>query len=175
MAGKVNHKFVIILSAALVLIVGGTAAFYWFGVRKSTSELEALGNYHYTLAEAVEVSPKASADEIADAQDQRSKDYRLAAQSYGKAWNRDPSNVDILLKYIDAYSKMPINDQYEARKVLESVYGLTRKATEERPDDSQLLEDFYQMLYGWAKQFGHRGFYDDLYTPHHDAPRNRTR
>lgn len=164
MAGKVNSKFVIILSAALILLIGGIAAFYWFGIRKSTSELEALGNYHYQLAEAVEISPKAESEEIADAQEKRSKDYRLAAQSYGKAWNRDPSNVEILLKYIEAYGKMPVEDQFEAEKVRRSIYALTRQATEERPEDSPLLESFYQLLHGWAQEFGYRSLYNDLYT-----------
>ncbi len=163
MAGKVNTKFVLFLSLAVVLLVGGVAAFYLTVVRKSTDELEALGDRHLIKAQAVEVDPLADEDERAAAVSQRTVDFKLAAESYGRAWQRDPSNVDILLKYIDAYGQMPVKDDFEARKVLQQIYNLTRTASEQRADDEQLLQDFYEMLHRWGQDLGAASFYSDIY------------
>lgn len=164
MAANVNNKFVIFLSAALVLMVGGAGAFWFLKIRKSTAELEAIGNRHVELAEVVVVDPDGSLDQLTEAYKRRSKDYRLAAQSYGIAWKRDTSNVDLLLKYIDAYSKMPVRDNYEAQKVFRSISALIRQATEERPSDNKLLEDYYQTLYSWNRSLGYRDVFDSLYS-----------
>lgn len=164
MAGTINKKFVFILAGVLVILIGGTAVFIMTVVRKSTSELEAIGDRHLVLAENAEIDLAADPEIIAAAQAQRGQDYRLAAQSYGRAWNRNPQNADILLKYIDARRKMTVRDQYEAKRVLGNVMNLTRRTTELRPNDAQLLEDYYQLIYRWAREFGVPSFYNDLYS-----------
>jgi tetratricopeptide (TPR) repeat protein len=164
MAAKVNTKFVIYLSIALALLVGGVAAFYLTVVRQSTGELVAEGDRYLVLAESVEIDPTADPDTRNQTVQQKGQDYRLAAQSYGRAWQRDRGNVEVLLKYIDAYSQMTVKDQYEARNVLKNVYGLTREATEIDPGNDQLLEDFYQMLYRWGQELSAPNFFNDLYS-----------
>ena len=164
MAGKVNTKFVIILAVICAMLAGGAASFYWFVVRKDASELEAQGDRNIMLARDIEVDPKAEPEIRADAQERRGKNYRLAAQSYGRAWNRDPRNVEVLEKYIEAYSNMPVKDQYEANDVRKQIYALTRQTTELRPDDQERLEKFYQLIHRWAREFGKPGYYRDIYA-----------
>ncbi|MEM8737154.1 MAG: tetratricopeptide repeat protein [Planctomycetota bacterium] len=164
MAGKVNTKFVITLTSVLALLIGGTAIFVYTVVRKSTNELVAEGDRMFYLAENRVVDPQAaSPEEFAQAQAERGRDYRLAAGSYARAWNRDPQNVDLLLKYIDARRKMTVRDQFEAKNVLQDVMGRLRQATELRPEDDELLERFYQTIYGWAREFQITNFYEDLF------------
>lgn len=164
MASKINKKFVFILVGVLAILIGGTAAFVLLVVRKSTTELEAMGDRHIVMAENTAADPAADPDELAGARAERGRNYRLAAESYGKAWNRNPENADLLIKYIDARSKMPVRDQFQAKRVLGEIMGLTRRTTELRPDDDQLLENFYQMIYRWAREFGVPSFYNDLYS-----------
>jgi len=164
MAGKVNTKFVIILASVLAVLLGGGAAFVYTITSKSSSELEAEGDNYLVRAQSAQIDAQADSETLTKAQQQRGQDYRLAAQSYGKAWNRDPQNVDLLLKYIEARSNMPVNDQFEAKRALGEIMQLTRQTTELRPDDEQMLEDFYQLLYRWAREFGIPSFYKDLYA-----------
>ncbi|MEM9418233.1 MAG: tetratricopeptide repeat protein, partial [Planctomycetota bacterium] len=164
MAGKVNTKFVFILSAVLVVLLTGGAFVVYTVLMKSSSELEAEGDNYLVRAQNVVVDVKASPEVLAQAQLQRGEDFRLAAESYGKAWNRDPQNVDLLIKYIKARSNMTVSDQFEAKRVLGEVMQLTRQTTELRPGDEQMLEDFYQLLYRWAREFNINTFYNDLYS-----------
>ncbi|MEM9881961.1 MAG: tetratricopeptide repeat protein [Planctomycetota bacterium] len=159
MATKVNTKLVVVLSAALILLVGGTAAFYFTVVRKSTSELEATGDRHLVLAR--DAGDDADA---AERQRRRDRDFRLAAESYGMALRRDPTNVDVLLKYIEARRNMSVRDQFEAQRVLRDVLQLTRRATELSPSDGELLERYYRTLYRWAREFNVASFYEQLFT-----------
>ncbi|MEM6852870.1 MAG: tetratricopeptide repeat protein [Planctomycetota bacterium] len=164
MAGKVNTKFVLILSTVLVLLMGGGSLYVYSVLQKSSSELEAEGDSYLVRAQNAEVDVTADRETVAEAQQKRGRDFRLAAQSYQKAWNRDPQNVDILLKFIEARSNTTVKDQFEAQRVLRQVVDLTRKTTELRPGDEQLLEDFYQLMYRWAREFGMVGYYNQIYS-----------
>ncbi|MEM6458023.1 MAG: tetratricopeptide repeat protein [Planctomycetota bacterium] len=165
MATKVNTKLVVVLAAALILLVGGLAGFYYTVVRKSTSELEATGDRHLVLARDAADTVAADSDAAAaEAQRRRDRDYRLAAESYGLAWQRDPTNVEILLKYIEARRNMSVRDQFEAQRVLREILNLTRRATELRPGDDRLLEDYYQTLYRWGQEFNVPSFFNELFT-----------
>lgn len=176
MAGKVNTKFVLILSTVLIVLLGGGTFYVASVLKKSSSELEAEGDNFLVRAQNAQVDVNSDPESLAQAQQQRGQDYRLAAQSYGKAWNRDPQNVDLLLKYIEARSNMTVGDQFEAKRVLGEIMQLTRQTTELRPDDEQMLENFYQLLYRWAREFGIPSFYSDLYglasTRLETAPQN---
>ena len=165
MAGKVNTRFVTLLAAAIVVCVVGAGAFYALFVRKSEADLMADGDKHLQLAQSAEQESLASLDDessFAAAREESGMNYRLAAESYGVAYNRDRSNVDVLLKYIEARRKMTVNDGAEAGRVLREISGLTREATELRRDDDELLESYYQQLYHWGKTFGAPSFFSEL-------------
>ncbi len=164
MAGRVNTRFVIILASTLLLLCVGAAGFYYTFVRKSASEYEALGNRHLLLAENRQVEQGAAPEQAAEIQKQRGRDYRLAAENYGKAWQRDRTNVDVLLKYIEARRAMTVADHHEAQRVLHQVYRLMREATEQRRDDEALLENFYETIYRWARELHAPYFYTELAT-----------
>ena len=165
MAAKVNTKFISLLAAVIVVAVVGAAAFYALFVRKSNADLMAAGDKHLQLAQAAEQTEQASKDDqdaFAAAREETGTNYRLAAESYGKAFNRDRSDVDVLLKYIAARRKMTVNDGPEATRALREISNLTREATELRRDDDELLDSYYQQLYRWGKSFGAPSFFTEL-------------
>jgi len=165
MAGKVNTRFVTLLAVAIVVCVVGAGAFYALFVRKSNDDLMAAGDKHLQLAQSAEAESLASLDDEADfaaARTESGMNYRLAAESYGMAYNRDRSNADVLAKYIAARRKMTVKDGSEAGRVLREISGLTREATELRRDDDAMLESYYQQLYHWGKTFGAPSFFSEL-------------
>ena len=163
MAGKVNTKFVTILVVVLGLLVAGVAVFYLTVVRQSTAELVAQGNDHLVKAQAIEIDPTADREALTEAYQQRGQEFRRAAQFYGRAWNRDGNDVDILLKYLEAYGQMTVRNSQEAQDVLRQVYSLSRQSTELREDDDQ-LENFYQTLFRWGQELSANSFFNDLRT-----------
>ena len=163
MAGKVNTKFVTLLVIVLALLVGGVALFYLTVVRQSTAELLAQGNDHLVKAQAIEIDPTADREALTEAYQQRGQEFRRAAQFYGRAWNRDGNDVDILLKYLEAYGQMTVRNSQEAQDVLRQVYSLSRQSTELREDDAQ-LENFYQTLFRWGQELSANSFFNDLRT-----------
>ncbi|MEO1235376.1 MAG: tetratricopeptide repeat protein [Planctomycetota bacterium] len=165
MAGKVNVKFVAILVSVLAVVVVGGLIVAKTVLRQSVDELVAEGDRRFLLAENTVVDADLTDPEaVAEARAQRGQEYRFASQSYGQAWNRDPQNVELLLKYIDARGNMTVRDQFEAKRTLSQIMGLTRQATELRPEDEELLEAFYQTLYRWAREFKIVSFYNDLFA-----------
>lgn len=165
MAGKVNTRFVTLLAVAIVVCVVGAGAFYALFVRKSNDDLMAAGDKHLQLAQSAEEESLASLDDetgFAAARDESGMNYRLAAESYGMAYNRDRSNADVLVKYIAARRKMTVKDGSEAGRVLREISGLTREATELLRDDDAMLESYYQQLYHWGKTFGAPSFFSEL-------------
>ena len=162
MAGKVNTKFVYILLAVLVLLLGGAFAFYQLYVVKSASEYEALGDKHLVLADN-RVTPELADDAAEEARKKQAMDYRLAAQNFGKAFNKDRRNVDVLLKYIEALRQIPVKDDREAREIVSTVYQRLRDATEIDRDNDELLERFYQTLYAWGQETGDGNTFNDIY------------
>ncbi|MEM1107935.1 MAG: tetratricopeptide repeat protein [Planctomycetota bacterium] len=164
MAGKFNTKFVLILASVLIVLSVGGAALVFNVTKKSAAELEAAGDNYLIRAQNAEVDVASEPEVLAQAQKDRGRNYRFAAESYGKAWQREPQNVDLLLKYIEARSNMTVSDQFEAQKILGEIKGLTRQTTELRPDDEQMLEDFYQLLYRWAREFNASSFYTELFA-----------
>lgn len=79
MASRVNTRFVIILSAVLVLVFGGVAGMAYFVLTRSGSELEKAGDKK--MAE---------------------RDYKAAMLLYGKAFAHDRNRADRVVKYRDA-------------------------------------------------------------------------
>ena len=165
MAGKLNTRFIFLLASAIVVCVVGGGVFYALFVRQSEADLMAAGDKHLQLAQNAEAESQASLDDeasFAAAREESGMNYRLAAESYGLAYNRDKSNADVLLKYIEARSKMTVKDGAEASRVLQEIRSLTREATELRPDDDELLESYYQELYNWGKTFSAPSFFEEL-------------
>ena len=167
MAGKVNTKFVSFLAVAIVLGVVGAGAFYALFVRKSNADLLAAGDKHLQLAQTAEQASLATRDDddaFAAARAESGMNYRLAAESYGMAYQRDRSNSEVLLKYISARRKMTVKDGAEAAKILREVAKFTREATELRREDSALLEGYYQQLYDWGRTLNTPSFFTELLT-----------
>ncbi|MEE9404747.1 MAG: tetratricopeptide repeat protein, partial [Algisphaera sp.] len=167
MAGKINTKFISLLAIFVLLLAIGAGVFYSVFVRKSNADLMAAGDKHLLLAETAEQTSLASKDNLeafASARNESGMNYRLAAESYGLAYRRDRSNVDVLLKYIAARRKMAVSGGAQASRVLKEIAGLTREATELRRDDDELLDGYYQQLYSWGKMLGATSFFNQLHT-----------
>lgn len=96
MAGKVNVKFVVILSVVMVALFAVVAATALSVLRKSAPELARLGDAK--MAEG---------------------NYKLASELYSKAVNKDQRNVEFLNKWLGALRKWVPENQTQ----LESAYS----------------------------------------------------
>lgn len=93
MAGKVNTRFVALLCASLVICTLAMAGMWYFIVRTDPAEDIARGDG--LMAEG---------------------HYARAAEQYGKAVHKRRSDVDLLLKYAGALSRVEVDDIRRARE-----------------------------------------------------------
>ena len=165
MAGKINTRFLTWLALAVVVLAVGLGAFYRFVVRKSSGELVAEGDKHLMLAEQAEQTGQtllSDPEEFARSREDSGRNYRLAAESYGRAFNRDRSDSEVLLKYIAARQNMTVADGPQALKVLQEISGHMQQATELRRDDDETLQNYYQTLYRWGRDFAEPSFFGQI-------------
>jgi len=155
MATRVNTKFVALLTAVIVLLVGGAAAFWYLKVRDDPEQLIARGNQ---LMEQGNV--------------------QNAVLEYGKALQQRQNDASLILTYVDAMRQRPVESAYEATQAIKQIRSWMNKATTLRPTDHQLLQRYYAMLLTEARRFGNpRTLYKQLhqqasetYNNHDDKP-----
>jgi tetratricopeptide (TPR) repeat protein len=128
MATKVNTRFVVILSAVLLLAAGGVLGLLYSVLYKSAAELAAAGD---RLAAAGE--------------------YEAAARQYSKAVNKEQTNPEWLRKWRDALLKLTptTTTDYEARYDKEYMQTLRQLALIQ----SDSLEAQHEYLGAWLRQF----------------------
>ena len=140
MAGRVNTKFVVLLSSIIVLVVLAVAAVYVLKVMRSADELIRQGDLYAS-------------------QDQP----RMALENYGRAVSKRPNDVELLQKYVATLQQIDVKDNVEAQTFLAHIRNGTRQASEVDPTNEQLLEDYYELQLSLAERFGGRGTYDELH------------
>ncbi len=163
MAARVNTKFVLLLSLVLIVLVGGAAGAYLFVFKQSPEELnqEGEGFIQQAVAKAKLVDEISADEQLSDderkakAQEaflQSGQDYRLAAEKFGLAFNQDRTNVDLLLKYVDASKMVHVNSQEKALDQMERIVGSLGLATQ-LTDREDVLEAFYEQnldMHSWG-------------------------
>jgi|GEM_PF-3574940 len=126
MAGRVNTKFVVILSAILILFIVGLVGLWFYVNRVDPAE-------HI-----------ARADKYAAA-----GQYEKAVTYYGRALRERKTDVDLILKFADAKSQLLVSDFRVAQNNITSQIDYYRNALDLSPSNEKALRglaDMYTMI-----------------------------
>ncbi len=127
MAGRVNTKFVFIVSAVVIVLVGG-------------------------LALVAQLAKKDSQDLAAEADRFIAEgDYKLAAESMRRAANRSKSDPVMFMRYIETAQMVPAADKVEARNTMKTVLQYSRNLVQIDPTSEEHLRNFCDRLEGYIE------------------------
>lgn len=135
MAGRVNTKFVILLSAIIALLVLSAVGLYVGFVYKSAAQLEQAGDQLMSEGETY-----------------------LAVEKYGNALNKNRTDIDLIDKYLAGIAALEARDIVDARTYLGQMRQWKRTITELDPGNVDRQLDYYQYLSMLARDLD-GGFY----------------
>lgn len=124
---RVNTRFVLLLFAVLVLLVGGLAAFYFAFVRSTPEENRRQAETFFAQGE-----------------------YDRAVQYLGKAVQKRSNDVEMLYRFAEMIRIAEVDSPADARDRLKQIIDVHRSAVEARPEDPELLDRLYRLLYDLA-------------------------
>lgn len=139
MAGRVNTKFVVLLSAVMASIVLGMGVFWYVFVHKDPAELVHRGDQLMEQGDAA-----------------------MALEFYGKAIARQRDDVRHLDKYLRALEVAPVRDRTEAQKYFGQLRDFTRVAADQT-NDPERIATYYSLLLELARDFGGTAFLNELH------------
>lgn len=122
MAGRVNTKFVVIVSAVVVVLVGGLVL---VAQRLSRDAQEFVARGEQYLAEGK---------------------YEEAVETFQRAVNRSESDPQVIRKYVDAVQQKPAADHVEATNALQLARQWTLNIAQINPDSEQTLKDYADLI-----------------------------
>ena len=133
---RVNSRFVLLLFAAMVLLVGGLTAFYFAFVRTTPEENRRQAEVYFDRGE-----------------------YNRAVQYLGKAVHKRSDDVELLYRYVDMLRLAEVDNATDAGDRLKKVIDIHRRAVEARPSDEAVLDRLYRLLYDLSTRHGMGSFY----------------
>ncbi len=122
MAGRVNTKFVIILSSVVVVLVGGMVL---VAQRLSRDAQEFVVRAEQYLAEGK---------------------YEEAVEAFQRAVGRSESDPQVIRKYIGAVELKPAADHVEAGNAMQIARQWTLNIAQINPDEEQTLKDYADLI-----------------------------
>lgn len=122
MAGRVNTKFVIIVSTIVVVLVGGLVL---VAQRLSRDAQEFVARGEQYLAEGK---------------------YDEAVETFQRAVNRSESDPEVIRKYVNAVEQKPADDHVEATNALQIARQWTLNIAQINPDSEQTLKDYADLI-----------------------------
>ncbi|MFA9476759.1 tetratricopeptide repeat protein [Phycisphaerales bacterium AB-hyl4] len=128
MAARVNTKFVFMLSAALILLVGGVGAYWFMFVHRDPEEMIQRGDQAFAAQQ-----------------------YDEAVEQYGRALRRRSNDTNLLEKYIAALEIAPVETELLAQRYAGQLQESHRLVSEQRRDDPEALEQYYGLLWQLAR------------------------
>ncbi|MEM8783210.1 MAG: tetratricopeptide repeat protein [Planctomycetota bacterium] len=148
MAARVNTRFVLLISAVLVGLVGFAAAAYFVFLQEDPVELIARGDAYYAQAQqqARQVYEIEDLQAREEAFARSGESYMLAAEMYGKAFEATRTNVDVLVKYVDTLEKVHVDTTLDAQRVLLEREQKLLLATQ-ISDRHDLLERYFAQIF----------------------------
>lgn len=124
MATKVNTKFVVLLSAGVIVVAGAVAAIGYRTISKTAGDHMALGDQAMSKG-----------------------DFEGAVQSYAKAVNKARGNPEIIGKWFDALTKITPSPSTVYRERFRSEYMLALNAlARNKPDDAAIQNRVLEMM-----------------------------
>lgn len=133
---RVNKRFVLLLFAVMVLLVGGLAAFYFAFVRTTPEENRRQAELFFAQG-----------------------DYNRAVQYLGKALHKRSDDVDLIYRYVEMLRLAEVDTAADAGDRLKRIVDLHRRAVEAQPRDKQVLDRLYRLLYDLTTKQEMGGFY----------------
>ncbi|MFW5682036.1 MAG: tetratricopeptide repeat protein, partial [Phycisphaeraceae bacterium] len=133
---RVNKRFVLLLFAVMVLLVGGLAAFYFAFVRTTPEENRRQAEIFFAQGE-----------------------YNRALQYIGKAVHKRNDDVDLIYRYVEMLWLTEVDTAADAGDRLKHIIDLHRRTVEAQPRDEQILNRLYRLLYDLATKQEMGGFY----------------
>ncbi len=130
MAGRVNTKFVIILSAVVVVLVGGIASVAYLS-KRDANELAARGEQY-----------------LADGE------IEQAVETLERAVNHSKSDPQIIKKYINAVKQKPAADHVEAGNILNIVLRHSQNLVQIDPNSETFLREYEDLVKDTSERMG---------------------
>jgi len=152
MAGKVNTKFVIILTLVLIAVTGALGGAWYIATRQDPAEFVARGDVMM-----------------------QQQNYEQAAQYYGRALREDQTSPLIMLKYTEAASQIPVDTTHALNERLQRMLSIWRKIADVAPNSSQAVEAQRRLMDYYARAaaaFGHISYWNQVYTVANDIINN---
>ncbi|MCG8512377.1 MAG: tetratricopeptide repeat protein, partial [Rhodospirillales bacterium] len=88
--------------------------------------------------------------------------YELAVDQYSRALRKDPTNLNVINKYIGGVEKLVAKDKVDAVNNLFSIIEWRRKAMESRPNDDKLSKQYYVLLVDTARELMDRSMFQRI-------------
>lgn len=142
MARRINTKFVVIMTTALVVMVTG-AVLLALKVQKTFAEHMAMGDEALVLAEQ---NLAAGDDEAANTY------YRMAWEHYGRAYGDDPTRIDVLYQSVDIFRKYGCTTVTEAKNQLDQLINYHENAHSHNNATSEDRQRYFDLLYRYHRQ-----------------------
>lgn len=142
MARRVNTKFVVIMTTALVVLVTG-AVLMALKVQKTFAERMEMGD---EALEQAEQNMAAGDGEAANAY------YRLAWQHYDNAYGQDPTRIDVLYQSVDVYRKYGCTNVTEAKNQLDEIIARYQNAYAHNNATEEDRQRYLDLLYRYNRQ-----------------------
>lgn len=122
MAARVNTKFVFVVCAVVVVLVGGLAIFAYRATRDAQEFVDRGEQY---LAEGK---------------------FEEAVETLQRAVNRSESDPEIIRKYVNAVQQKPAADHVEATNALQIARQWMLNIAQINPDSEQTLKDYADLI-----------------------------
>ncbi len=133
MAAQVNTRFVIILSAVVIALVGGIAVVAMV-MSKDVDDLVVASEQQFEAGE-----------------------YDLALETMQRAVNRSKTNPAIIQKYIELAKEIPASDQVEADNTMNLVRSNTVGLARLDPNSEKYLQDYEDLIKHMIEKLQTRG------------------
>ena len=131
MAGKVNYRFVALLSAIMIICTLALVGVWYTFVRTDPAEAIARGDGAYERGM-----------------------YAQAAALYAKALKVRTNDVSLILKYTEAIRPIEVSDVRSARQAIQRLQGAYAQALELDPDNELAIERLMDLTMRIGKDLG---------------------
>ncbi|WP_432799127.1 tetratricopeptide repeat protein [Poriferisphaera sp. WC338] len=139
MAGRVNTKFVFVLSSVIIFLVATLAGLWYVFVRNSPEQLVRQGD-----ALMAEGNPY------------------IAIKKYAGAVQSEANNLNYIDKYLSALVELKAEDAVEAQQYIGQKISWQKKAADLVPTDLTYRETYYTTLLEYRKKLGYASFADKI-------------
>lgn len=131
MAGKINYRFVALLSTLIVVCTLGVVGLWYLVVQTDPSDAIVRGDTAF-----------------------EEQKYSLAAVQYSKALSKRKDDISVILRYAKAVAAMPVADMRGARDSVQQLQSAYQRVLELSPGHPEALEGLMQLYIEIGRDLG---------------------